>query len=60
VVGGPRIAFYAAAPLVVGPAMYAGTLSIFDSSPRHDFTLQDCEILEHLASKVAEIIGRTC
>mmetsp|Transcript_42373 Transcript_42373/g.106817 ORF Transcript_42373/g.106817 Transcript_42373/m.106817 type:complete len:263 (+) Transcript_42373:27-815(+) len=59
VVGVPRIAFYAAAPIIVRAAMYVGTLSIFDSSPRYDFTLQDCEVLEKLANKVAEIIGQS-
>jgi len=58
VVAGPRIAFYAATPLIVGQSTIVGTLSLIDSRPRNEFSLEDCEALQRVAGKLAQVISR--
>mmetsp|Transcript_121799 Transcript_121799/g.316100 ORF Transcript_121799/g.316100 Transcript_121799/m.316100 type:complete len:246 (+) Transcript_121799:121-858(+) len=60
VVGDPGIAFYAAAPLIIGPFQYAGTLCIFDRKPHPDFDLAHCADLQRAAGKVVEGIRHLC
>ena len=55
VTGGPRIRFYAGAPLTSPRGLNIGTLCIFDPNPRHDFTPHD---QHHLAMLAAIVIDR--
>ena len=52
----PHIRFYCGCPLILGPAIRIGALSIFDPQPRPRFTLNDTEFLVETAAKVVAII----
>jgi len=53
--GKPHIKFYVAAPLMAGPGEHMGTISIFSTSGRIAFTLEDCKVLQAAAVEVAKI-----
>lgn len=52
VTDGPKIRFYAGAPLITAEGEALGTLCVIDSKPRTDFSVQDQQTLRDLAATI--------
>ena len=56
VTGGPRIRFYAGAPIYLQSGHCVGSLCVLDERPHLDFDDEKLRVLEELASVVSELI----
>lgn len=59
VLDGPRIRYYAGAPLTVGPGLRLGTLCIIDTKPRAPLTAGERQTLQDLAAIVSAELKRS-
>lgn len=59
VLAGPRIRYYAGAPLTVGPGLRLGTLCIIDTKPRAPLTAGERQTLQDLAAIVSAELKRS-